>query len=213
MFWFLSCCLLQIHKLCCCLAPPMPRSCMFVIRITYNYQLCGRILAICSCSLWWSIWQSFCRLQELLSLSFILSSNQLSPELFTEQVKGWNASGYYGLEIYPCSIEGVPSWTGGYYGKSEAFFLSYFVEILSKFYFNLCFVLKYLLPATSFLWGATLCWLSRSVFFFYGATWQSWKFFSMRVLGLSNRLPREIVDTSSLWVFKARLDEAWSSWV
>ncbi|KFV67882.1 hypothetical protein N307_03441, partial [Dryobates pubescens] len=34
------------------------------------------------------------------------------------------------------------------------------------------------------------------------------KFFSMRVVTLWNRLPKEAVDASSLGMFKARLDEA-----
>ncbi|KFP07706.1 hypothetical protein N300_03919, partial [Calypte anna] len=39
------------------------------------------------------------------------------------------------------------------------------------------------------------------------------KFFTVRVMRLWNRLPREVVDASSLEVFKARLDAALSSLV
>ncbi|KFR11596.1 hypothetical protein N306_03219, partial [Opisthocomus hoazin] len=39
------------------------------------------------------------------------------------------------------------------------------------------------------------------------------KFFTMRVVKHWNRLPREVVDASSLEVFKARLDGALSSLV
>ncbi|KFO80098.1 hypothetical protein N303_13864, partial [Cuculus canorus] len=39
------------------------------------------------------------------------------------------------------------------------------------------------------------------------------KFFTMRVVRPWNRLPKEVVDASSLEVFKARLDEALSSLV
>ncbi|KFR11235.1 hypothetical protein N306_09623, partial [Opisthocomus hoazin] len=39
------------------------------------------------------------------------------------------------------------------------------------------------------------------------------KFFTMRVVKHWNRLPREVVDASSLAVFKARLDGALSSLV
>ncbi|KFO75466.1 hypothetical protein N303_07315, partial [Cuculus canorus] len=39
------------------------------------------------------------------------------------------------------------------------------------------------------------------------------KFFTVRVVRCSNRLPREVVDAPSLEVFKARLDVALSSFV
>ncbi|KFZ58714.1 hypothetical protein N321_13999, partial [Antrostomus carolinensis] len=39
------------------------------------------------------------------------------------------------------------------------------------------------------------------------------KFFTVRVVGHWNRLPKEVVDAPSLEVFKARLDEALSSLV
>ena len=39
------------------------------------------------------------------------------------------------------------------------------------------------------------------------------KFFTMRVVGCWNRLPREVVDAPALEVFKARLDGALSSLV
>lgn len=40
LFWFTSCCLLQVHVLCWSLAPPMPRSCAFVIRMMETFQYC-----------------------------------------------------------------------------------------------------------------------------------------------------------------------------
>ena len=38
-----------------------------------------------------------------------------------------------------------------------------------------------------------------------------WKFFTKRVVGCWNRLPREVVDAPSLEVFRARLDGALGS--